>query len=66
MENRGGGFAKDLGGLNWPGRAQDGNMEDGQCCRQNEHSKTNGLERLAWPASHTENRGGGFTKDLGG
>ena len=29
----------------------------------NEHSKTNGLERLAWPESHTENRGGGFAKE---
>ena len=26
----------------------------------NEHSKTNGQERLAWQESHTENRGGGF------
>ena len=41
-------------------------MEDGPCGQQSEHSKTNGLPgpgRLAWPESHTENRGGGFAKE---
>ena len=37
-------------------------MEDGPRGRQSELSKTNGPERLAWPESHTESRGGGFAK----
>ena len=41
-------------------------MEDGPCCRQSEHSKTNGPDRLAWLELHTENQGEGFIKELGG
>ena len=41
-------------------------MSDGPCGRQSEHSETNGQERLAWPESHTEIRGGGFANERGG
>ena len=45
-------------------------MEDGPYGRQSEHSKTNGPGRLALLEpeslqSHTENREGGFAKELG-
>ena len=64
-ENQGEGFAKELGERNWSGWAQEGNVEAGPCGRHSEPSKTNGPERLAWPESHTENRGEGFAKELG-
>ena len=41
----------------------EGNMEDGLCCRQSEHSKTNGPKGLAWSESRTENRERGFAKN---
>ena len=42
-------------------------MEDWPCCRQSKNftGKTNGQEKWAWPELQTENRGGGFAKELG-